>query len=63
MPELKALHDPQNCPHCRKSISPILVGRIPQTYGAFVSNATCPECGEKWLTQLDTTGEQKNDKT
>ena len=60
MPELKARHDPQDCPHCRESISPILVGKIPQTHGpytVYVSNATCPECGGKWLTQLDTTGE------
>ncbi len=57
---MKARHDPQDCPHCRESISPILVGKIPQTHGpytVYVSNATCPKCGGKWLTQLDTKGE------
>ena len=53
---MKALHDPQDCPHCGKSISPILEGVIPQTYGIYISNATCPECGKKWLTQV-----KKND--
>lgn len=52
---MKALNDPQNCPNCGEEISPILYGAYPQMYGGymvFISNATCPLCGGKWMTQL-----------
>jgi len=53
--KLEAIHDPQKCPHCGEEISPILNGIFPQYHAGFIaytSNATCPICGGKWLTQV-----------
>ena len=55
--KLQALHDPQDCPHCGESISPILDGRsarsIDGQHTVYVSSATCPKCSGRWQTQLN----------
>ena len=54
---MKLKHETQQCPNCGKTITPIQTGGIfPQNHGMFIAYATnvkCPECGGKWLTQVD----------